>query len=1692
MDKDQVNRVIEGLQSDLKTLILETRKKYTSVKEACEEVLSKLKNSYGGSQLTHQTLRSITNPALYPLIQGCETKDPKLTKVCLGAIQRFITYDLLDEKGAKYVINVMWLLMENNIDEVKVLQTAALLLTTSNLVRGDSLSKCLVLCFRLHFAKDATIGNTAGATVRQLVSLVFERVVIEDASSNEEPPALVDSSFSGGSKEFIKLPDSPLKALKPFAQDAFSLFQDLVMLVNGDQPSWLIGMTEMTRTFGIELLENILSTFYSVFFKHQEFSSLLKERVCALVIKLFSPNVKSQYRIAIGHQQQQLQTQQPITTDKPFFPVSMRLLRLVSVLVQKYYSLLVTECEIFLSLIIKFLDPDKPAWQRALALEILHRLLAQPLLVKSFCQSYDMKPHATNIFQDTVNSLAACIQSLFVTTPPGLASSTQAALTNSTSSSSPLINTVSMGPGISPQAGFYYRGVWIPICTVFTSGQPKATFLEMLDKTDPPSIQDGYCMSVAYACLLDVIRSISLVVQNTPCGNASDSSAPSDGAPNEKTSIDDDSFSIQLVNSSWCGLLAALTLLLEASTDETSTENVLKSLQTFASVSGRVGLTTPRDAFITALCKASLPPHYTLTVLNASSPGTVTSRVAQSRQPSTESYGQHMVNTGGNANANIETEFRQHLIVAVGSPLPTPSQPAGCQQGPVVLTAKNLQCMRAILSVAHCHGAVLGSAWHMVLTTLQHLAWILGLKPSSGGSLKSSRPLMESSSATLVPSTAAVLADLPVLSSMLSRLFESSQYLDDVALHHLIDALRQLSQEALEVAYSNREPSLFAVAKLLETGLVNLNRVEVLWRPVTNHLLEVSSHPLNRMREWGIEAITTLVRSAIQYQHSTSLKENQRLQTLLISPLNELSSTSFADVRQKQVDCVLHLLHSSGDIISFGWPLFLNIIGAINNSQGENSIRSAFQCLQLVVTDYLPILPWNCLPLAVETTGKFGSQTQDLNVSLTAIGLMWNISDYFYQNREVLRSSLCEEKNKVFPDFPGVPNMAAFDKLWMCLYTKLGELCIDERPAVRKSAGQTLFSTIAAHGDLLHHNTWQAVVWQVLFPLLDNVKKLSGQASDVKVDTSGSMLIHHSRNTAQKQWAETQVLTLSGVARVFQTKRPMLQSLDEFSRAWILLLEHIENSALSKNSEVSLASLKAFQDVLSTTTKCNSSESNGSGSHDDFVWNVAWKAWLQIGTLATSPQKEERVTYIPSQPFLTALVLIFPGLFQYIKSRFGSDNLQMLCTVLQSAVSVPVHGEASPFILPSVNDPVLTPLQEGVLLCMDTLQRDFVSGNELMKSMIPALFYQLLVFAGFACQAPTYGQLKTKSISSFKGMQSAEWVTLNYVPFGEKCLTMAVHLYGKTCQEEVVNQSQVLTSIIRCLRLPLSLKYDCTSQTTWRLAVHSLLHVLRLGLPMARLRPDNQENNINVQEVMLPLWTEITLALDEFLFPKSVPLANQTPEEIQSDELLDCQVMELIRDEILPQANFYPPHFISKIMGLLSKGSIHLVPPVDSETGPKLREEFARVCFEVLLQFSLFHEEKQQQQEQTKIPSGNPSQVTNQLAITALLDRFHKVLAAFAQDAKTSGQSPMPRYRTAEIAFTLQGLSSLISALKKIPTTKVNPLTWRQLISLYPHLVELTAVDSTRIGRNLRDALCQYSDLLQPPAATASTSINGT
>lgn len=145
-------------------------------------------------------------------------------------MQRLITQQVVDQKGARYITDALWMLMEHNIEEVKVLQTVTLLLTTNTVVHGDTLAKSLVLCFRLHYTKNSTIVNTAGATIRQLVSLVFERVYLEKDSLT----SLQQKDFSGNVVEIDVSDHSSVNALSvpgssheltTFASDAFFLFQ---------------------------------------------------------------------------------------------------------------------------------------------------------------------------------------------------------------------------------------------------------------------------------------------------------------------------------------------------------------------------------------------------------------------------------------------------------------------------------------------------------------------------------------------------------------------------------------------------------------------------------------------------------------------------------------------------------------------------------------------------------------------------------------------------------------------------------------------------------------------------------------------------------------------------------------------------------------------------------------------------------------------------------------------------------------------------------------------------------------------------------------------------------------------------------------------------------------------------------------------------------------------------------------------------------------------------------------------------------------------------------------------------------------------------------------------------------------------------------------------------------------------------
>ena len=348
----------------------------------------------------------------------------------------------------------------------------------------------------------------------------------------------------------------------------------------------------------------------------------------------------------------------------------------------------------------------------------------------------------------------------------------------------------------------------------------------------------------------------------------------------------------------------------------------------------------------------------------------------------------------------------------------------------------------------------------------------------------------------------------------------------------------------------------------------------------------------------------------------------------------------------------------------------------------------------------------------------------------------------------------------------------------------------------------------------------------------------------------GNILIHHSRDTAEKQWAETCVLTLAGVARVFSTRAHILKKLDEYPRAWALLLEIIESNALSQNSEVALNSLKSFQEIVDdmgspTSSKTANTKSSGKDSSSakkagtvtniNFVsditeseldlWANAWRIWQNIGTQsmvnehflrpstaskdANSKPDAKRAVY-PSQPYLTALINIFPPLYSRVFTRFGIGDLQRFCGILTRAVSMPLHSDTSPFLLPTFHqqETVLSPLQQSVLNSVGVLQQPVpaLDGKNILEHnaqqpMYPTLFGMLLSFVEFACCPPKVntapeGGAEHTAFSNVRG-RAGEWVVMNYVPLAESSMNMIQDLYAKSHAKESVVEQNVLENIIK-------------------------------------------------------------------------------------------------------------------------------------------------------------------------------------------------------------------------------------------------------------------------------------------------------
>jgi len=105
---------------------------------------------------------------------------------------------------------------------------------------------------------------------------------------------------------------------------------------------------------------------------------------------------------------------------------------------------------------------------------------------------------------------------------------------------------------------------------------------------------------------------------------------------------------------------------------------MLKAMQTYIGLCGQLDMQEPRDAFITAVCRACLPPNYNLTIFSGASNTFFSAQKSASSIPYNSSVTMyedqgfhHQYNTSGDAYGSETADYKQ--VVAVGTLLATPS-----------------------------------------------------------------------------------------------------------------------------------------------------------------------------------------------------------------------------------------------------------------------------------------------------------------------------------------------------------------------------------------------------------------------------------------------------------------------------------------------------------------------------------------------------------------------------------------------------------------------------------------------------------------------------------------------------------------------------------------------------------------------------------------------------------------------------------------------------------------------------------------------------------------------------------------------------------------------------------------------------------------------------------------------------------
>ena len=707
--------------------------------------------------------------------------------------------------------------------------------------------------------------------------------------------------------------------------------------------------------------------------------------------------------------------------------------------------------------------------------------------------------------------------------------------------------------------------------------------IEQHDKAEAPIIPETYVYLLALQSLTAVAEGIYVKAAQSPEG---------------QTSIRG------MAESAWPALLAALSYCIGTDLSDSLFAEVLNALQNFTIASGLLSLTTPRIAFLSTLGKYAVPPPV-VSAMQTYLEGPSTAR--SNSVMGVDALGLGTLGVGGSA---ISPALSERNLACLNSAVTATRLLAPDLGGAWYDVLEILQNANFMLAVRRPNLTRRSTAAQSQIgsspikgESTPHLPPqgesrprvfegldVESIQATINGLFDSSKELDDSAFTIFVSALCRLSSEMIGMDANNTIVVDLSEAPSTPSLTFSPSDGTRRRTSGINISHSIKSGERsFSLTKLRAVTMLNLSRIvscdpAVGWSIISQHLLAVSRHltaPAT-IRMQASDALGELLTGAIRV--ARDLRNQHHVFEVLVRqvdtyPISNTVATDY-DVRSSGYHTLNQILESSGHSLEVGWQTIFGMLNKVCKepepvglnlpetqmrvpsskrssklfSKGDaNLVRIGFPSLTLICTDFLSSLDSAAMRQCIACLGCFGRQREDVNITLAAIGLLWNVSDAV---------------------------QADLKDLWLFLLTELLELGRDTRIEVRSSAMQTLFRCVELYGNDLSPDIWEDVMWNIVFPLLD---------------------------TAQGD--DSHVLALTSVGSVFNHFLPSITALSSFSRIYDHLIRHLKRGFVNEAKQCCTAALKALELVLLAVDIHSTALVDASPA----ILDATWLAYTEMG-----------------------------------------------------------------------------------------------------------------------------------------------------------------------------------------------------------------------------------------------------------------------------------------------------------------------------------------------------------------------------------------------------------------------------------------------------------------------------------------------